>query len=552
MDIKSKESIELEHLLLALIVTIAIATIVNVFLKKIDIPTVIGYIFTGLIISQIFTFGAEDKEVLEHLAEFGIVFLMFTIGLEFSISQMKAMKREVFVYGTLQVILSSILFTVITHLFFDIPLKSAIVIGMALSLSSTAIVIKILNEKGEIHSTYGRATLGVLLFQDLAVIPMLLMISIFTVKNASVSELLTQTIISAVIVFVIIFFVGKFFIERFFDWVINSDSEEIFLAAVFLIVIAASVLAEHFGFSYTLGSFLAGMTIAETKYRFKVEADLVPFRDILLGIFFVTIGMQIDLQIVVEYGVIILGLMTAIMLIKALVLFVALRFLMQSRTAIKSAFALMQVGEFALAIFALASVNGLISTEINQIMIVTIVLSMILTPFILKNIKWLANMLFKEPTKLRERALVSTGYTNHIIVCGYGPVGKKLVKRFKENNMLYVILEHDVKLVDQAIAKGEENIFLANAAQKSVLEHFDIQNSMAIFTAVNNAHNLRLICENIDSFGENINSVVTVKNDSQEESISDLNITHVINRREMITDLLATKICSFKNNKLNT
>jgi CPA2 family monovalent cation:H+ antiporter-2 len=262
--------------------------------------------------------------------------------------------------------------------------------------------------------------------------------------------------------------------------------------------------------------------------------------------------MQIDLQIVVEYGFVILGLMTAIMLIKALVLFVALRFLMQSRTAIKSAFALMQVGEFALAIFALASVNGLISTEINQIMIVTIVLSMILTPFILKNIKWLANMLFKEPTKLRERALVSTGYTEHIIVCGYGPVGKKLVKRFKENNMLYVILEHDVKLVDQAIAKGEENIFLANAAQKSVLEHFDIQNSMAIFTAVNNAHNLRLICENIDSFGENINSVVTVKNDSQEESISDLNITHVINRREMITDLLATKICSFKNNKLNT
>jgi len=541
----------LEHLLLALIVTIAIATVVNVFLKKIDIPTVIGYIVTGLIISQIFKFGEQDKEILEHLAEFGIVFLMFTIGLEFSISQMKAMKKEVFIYGTLQVILSSILFTVIAHLFFAISLKSAIVIGMALSLSSTAIVIKILNEKGEIHSTYGRATLGVLLFQDLAVIPMLLMISIFTVKDASISELLTQTIVSAVIVFLIIFIVGKFFIERFFDWVVNSDSEEIFLAAVFLIVIAASVLAEHFGFSFTLGSFLAGMTIAETKYRFKVEADLVPFRDILLGIFFVTIGMQIDLEIVAEYGFIILGLMTAIMLIKALILFVALRFLMQSRTAIKSALALMQVGEFALAIFALANVNGLISTEINQIMIVTIVLSMILTPFILKNVKSIANLLFKEPTQLRERALVSTGYQDHIIVCGYGPVGKKLVKRFKENNMLYVILEHDVKLVDQAIAKGEESIFLANAAQKSVLEHFDIKKSMAIFTAVNNAHNLRLICENIDSFGENINSVVTVKNDSQQESIADLNITHVINRRETITDLLAQKICSFKKSQLD-
>ncbi len=536
----------MEQLLIGIIITIAIATVVNVFLKKLDIPTVIGYIFTGLIISQIYNFGEHDKETLEHLAEFGIVFLMFTIGLEFSISQMKSMKREVFVYGTLQVVLSTLLFTFITHYFFDVALKSSIVIGMALSLSSTAIVIKILNENGEIHSGYGRITLGVLLFQDLAVIPMLLMISIFTSENASVSELLTQTIISAAIVFVIIFIVGKFFIEHFFDFVINSDSEEIFLAAVFLIVIAASVLAEHFGFSYTLGAFLSGMTIAETKYRFKVESDLVPFRDILLGVFFITIGMQINLNIIVEYGGTILGFMVLIMLLKALILFVALRFFMQNRSAVKSAFALMQVGEFGLAIFALASANGLISTEINQIMIVTIVLSMILTPFILKNVSSLADFLFVVPTELRERALKSVGFENHIIVCGYGSVGKQLVKKLKKNNTLYVILEHDVKLVDEAIAKGEKSIFLANAARKNILEHFGVKQAMAVVTAVNNAHQLRLICENIDSFGNEINSVVTVKNRSQEESIADLNITHVINRRETITELLANQLCAFK------
>ena len=536
----------MEHLLIGLIVTIAIATVVNVFLKKMDIPTVIGYIFTGLIISQIYHFGEVDKETLEHLAEFGIVFLMFTIGLEFSITQMKSMKKEVFVYGALQVILSSLLFTFLTNYFFSIDLKSSIVIGMALSLSSTAIVIKLLNEKGEIHSGYGRITLGILLFQDLAVIPMLLMISIFTSENASISQILTHTIISAVIVFLIIFIVGKFFIEHFFDWVINSDSEEIFLAAVFLIVIAASVLAEYFGFSYTLGSFLAGMTIAETKYRFKVESDLVPFRDILLGMFFVTIGMQINLNIVVEYGAVIVGLMLTIMLLKALILFVALRFFMQSRSAIKSAFALMQVGEFALAIFALASANGLVSTEVNQIMIVTIVLSMILTPFILKNISFLADLLFVEPTELRERALKSVGFHNHIIVCGYGSVGKQLVKKLKVNKTLYVILEHDVKLVDEAIVQGEESIFLANASRKNILEHFGVKDAMAVVTAVNNAHQLRLICENIDSFGSEINSVVTVKNKSQEESISDLNITHVINRRETITELLSNQLCAFK------
>ena len=535
----------MEHLLVALIVTISIATIINVFLKKIDIPTVIGYIFTGLVITQIFDLGVDSKENLSHLAEFGIVFLMFTIGLEFSISHMKAMKKEVFVYGMLQVLLTGLLFTFLTYTFFEINLKSSIVIGMALSLSSTAIVLKMLNERGEIHSSYGRVTLGILLFQDLAVIPMLLMISIFTSEGADISELLLNTLVSAIIVFVILFVVGKFFIERFYDWVTNSDSEEIFLAAVLLTVVAASVLAEYFGFSYSLGAFIAGMTIAETKYRYRIESDLVPFRDILLGIFFVTIGMQIDLHIVVDYGWTILALLVGIMLAKALVIFFSMRFFMQGRSAIKSAFALMQVGEFALAIFALASANELISMQVNQIMIVTIVLSMVLTPFILKNIKLFANMLFVEPTQLRERALVSTGYRDHIIVCGYGPVGKKLIKRFKESNVLYVILEHDVKLVDEAIEKGEKNIFLANAARKSVLEHFEINNSLAIFAAVNNAHQLRLICENINSFGEDVNSVVTVKNSSQEESIADLTITHVINRRETITDILADKLCSF-------
>ncbi|MBU1668177.1 cation:proton antiporter [bacterium] len=536
----------MEHLLIGLIVTIAIATVVNVFLKKFDIPTVIGYILTGLIITQIFDFGNHSKETLAHLAEFGIVFLMFTIGLEFSISHMRAMKKEVFVYGTLQVLLSGILFTFLAHTLFDINLKSAIVVGMALSLSSTAIVLKVLNENGDIHTGYGRVTLGILLFQDLAVIPMLLMISIFTSENASISELLMHTVISAIIVFVILFAVGKYFIERFFNWVTSSESEEIFLASVILTVIAASVLAEFFGFSFSLGAFIAGMTIAETKYRYRIEADLVPFRDILLGIFFVTIGMQIDIAIISDYGLVILGLLVAIMLMKALILFGALRFFMQSRSALKSALALMQVGEFALAIFALARTNDLITEQTNQIMIVTIVLSMILTPFILKNIKTLADLLFVEPTQLRERALVSTGYKDHLIVCGYGAVGRQLVERLKKKNILYIILEHDVKLVDQAIADGEESIFLANAAQKSILEHFNIKESMAVVTTVNNPHQLRLICENIHSFGKKINSVVTVKNQSQEDSIKDLDITHVINRRETITELLATQICAFK------
>jgi len=536
----------MEQILLILIATIAISTIINVLLKRFDIPTVIGYIFTGLITMQMFDFGLHSKETLSHLAEFGIVFLMFTIGLEFSIGHMKSMKKEVFVYGALQVILSGFIFTFLASYGFNLDIKSAIVVGFALALSSTAIVLKVLNEKNQIHTGYGRIAVGILIFQDLAVIPILLMISIFTSENSSVSELLINTLVSAIIVFIILFAVGKFFIERFFNWVISSNSEEIFLGAVFLIVIASSVLAEVFGFSYSLGAFIAGMTIAETKYRYRIEADLVPFRDILLGVFFVTIGMQIEPHIAIDYAPTILALLVAIMLLKALIIFLSLRFFVQDRTAIKSSLALMQVGEFALAIFALAFSNQLISSDVNQIMIMTVVLSMVLTPFILNNIKILANIMFKEPTKLRERAIKSTGYENHIIICGYGAIGKKLSKKFKDRNLLYVILEHDIKLVDGAIRNGEESIFLANAGQKGVLDHFCIRKSLAVIVAISNEHQMRLICENINSFDADINTIIKVKNSSEANVIKDLKIKNIINSRDIISDILVDKVLEYK------
>jgi len=320
-----------------IIITIAIATVLNIFLKKFDIPTVIGYIVAGFAISTIFHFSETSREMLSHIAEFGIVFLMFTIGLEFSIHHLKSMKKQVFLYGGLEVLLSGFLFTALSHLLFDIEMKSAIIIGFALSLSSTAIVLKVLNEKNLIHSGYGKVSLGILLFQDLAVIPILLMISIFTSHTSSMSTLLLQTLGSAIVVFLTIFLVGKYFIERFFDWVTSTDSEEIFLISVLLSVISASVLAESFGFSYSLGAFLIGMTIAETKYRYRIEADLVPFRDILLGVFFVTIGMQIDWHSFLTHGFLILGLLLGILVLKGTIIFSALQFFIQKRSALKTA-----------------------------------------------------------------------------------------------------------------------------------------------------------------------------------------------------------------------
>ncbi len=319
----------------------------------------------------------------------------------------------------------------------------------------------------------------------------------------------------------------------------STGSEEIFLVAVLFIVMGASFLAHVFGFTYSLGAFIAGMTIAETKFRYRIEADLIPFRDILLGFFFVTIGMLIDWHSFINYVDIILGLLVGVMLLKGLLIFGILRFFVQKRTALKTALALFQVGEFSLAIFSLARANDLISEELNQIMIITIVLSMILTPFVLKNIKKLADIFTKEPVALRDRALLGGTFHDHIIVCGYGPVGRKLVKKFKKRKLLYVILEHDVKVVDEVLSKGEEAIYLANAAQQMVLSHFNVNQCSAIIVTIENEIQRQLICENIVSFSPNINSIVRVNNKAEEKMISALGIKHIINSRDTIADMLA-------------
>ena len=377
----------MDHALFILIVTIAISTVLNVVLKRFEIPTVIGYVLAGFAISSMFNFAESSKEFLMHLAEFGIIFLMFTIGLEFSVNHLKSMKKEVFVYGGLQVGLTGLLFTVLAYYLFGLDAKNSIVTGFALALSSTAIVLKMLNENNEIHAGYGRLSLGILLFQDLAV-----MVSFFTSETNSIGTMLLETLGGAVIIFIALIISGKYLVERFFDWIMATDSEEIFLVAVLLGVISASAFAQAVGFTYSLGAFLAGMLLAETKYRYRIEADLVPFRDILLGVFFVTIGMLIDWHSIVNYIHYILGLLVVIMLAKALIIFTILHFFVQRRTALKTSMALFQIGEFSLAVFALARANGLISSELNQILIITVILSMIITPFVLRNIKKIADI----------------------------------------------------------------------------------------------------------------------------------------------------------------
>jgi CPA2 family monovalent cation:H+ antiporter-2 len=254
--------------------------------------------------------------------------------------------------------------------------------------------------------------------------------------------------------------------------------------------------------------------------------------------------MQIDWHIIVEYWSVILLIILAVIVIKAVIIYLVISSMSQKRTAIKSALALFEVGEFALVMFTLGASNNLIEIHVSQILIISVIATMIIAPFIIKNMKAITDFFMPEPTNLRERAFRSDGFCNHIIICGYGPIGQKLASNLEEQNVNYIILEHDMAMVDKAIATGVDNIFFANAARKSVLEHFNAINSLAIIISITNEKQRMLICENIMSLDNDINTIVTVNNAEEEKIMRDMGIKNIVNDRELISDILTKKALS--------
>ncbi len=523
-----------------IVVTLFISLILNLLLKRFHISPIVGYIFTGMFIAFFLGFAKINQDYLAHIAEFGIVFLMFTIGLEFSVNHLKQMKKEVFVFGSLQVVLTTLFFTYLTNFIFNLDMKTSIVIGSALALSSTAIVLKVLNDNGDIHRPYGRNSVGILIFQDLAVIPILLMITILSDSTVSLQDMLLNTLYSAIIVGLVLFILGKYLTEKFLAFVVDSHVEELFIAAILLIVLSSALLAHTFGFSYSLGAFLAGMLIAETKYKYQIEADLVPFRDILLGIFFISVGLQVNFSALWENFFTIIALAVAILSLKVVIIFVILRIFTFTKRAIKTALALAQVGEFSFAVFALASANNLITEELNQIMIPVVIVSLLFTSLALRYVREFVNLFYKEKTELFDEPIVSAEIQNHIIVCGYSLLGQKIVKNLRNSSLPYVAIEHDRQHVKTGHERGDI-VFFGNAASKIMLNSLYIKNATAVIIAIDNNEKVRLICQAVRNINKNIQIILKISHKEQIEDFSDLNIDSFINENELVASHLVAK-----------
>ena len=541
----------MESVLYYVTIALGMSIVVNLILKRFGMSPIIGYILTGVTVAYGFDLRhMTDSHTLEMIAEFGVVFLMFTIGLEVSLQRLSTMKQDVFFNGFLQVIFSALLFFAIAYGVLGITLNAALIVSMALSLSSTAVVLTYLKSTKEIARPYGQKSTGILIFQDIAVIPILLLIGFLSSDGENIGEVLLQTAISALVIIGLLFIIGK----RVMTWLLHfsssSEVDELFMGSVLVIVVASSLLASYMGFTYSLGAFVAGMIIAETRYHHKVESDIAPFKDLLLGTFFVTVGMKIDLALFVTHLAQILGILIVVLLIKAVIIFGVVRIYSQSKIAFKTAVALSQVGEFSFAIFALAGNHKLIPDELSQILVLVVVLSIIITPFILANLSKISGYFFKD-VSVTETFAMLPGRKNHVIVCGYGVVGKFVAKALRAEGVDYVVADNSYKHVEEALRDGQE-VYFGDMSKTAILDKLCAKDAVSVIVTLDNLDKKRLICETIIRYAPNLRLVVKVISLEEKRALRGMPISITIDgKREVAARLVSEALyCDMDNHRV--
>ncbi len=415
------------------LILLAVAVLVAAVARTLRLPTMLGYLVTGIAIGPFALGWIPDSEEERYLAEFGVVFLMFSIGLEFSLPRLMSMRMTVFGFGGAQVVFT-IAFAALIAWLLDLSLLAAVALGGIISMSSTAIVSKLLAERLEIQTPHGRQIFGALLFQDLAVVPLLILIPAFAKDADDMALELGLAMLKAVAVLGFLLFVGQRIMRPWFQWVASHKSPELFTLNLLLFTLGLAFLTESAGLSLALGAFLAGMLISETEYRYQVEDDIKPFRDVLLGLFFVTIGMRLDLmQVMLNWGDVLL-LVAAIVVGKAaLVAGLAMAFGSSRPTAVRTALGLAQAGEFGFVLLAQAADLKLLGAEITQPVLAAMVLSMLVAPLLINRMDTLTRLIAGSEwagraKEVHDIAVQTFGKARHVIVCGYGRSGQNLAR----------------------------------------------------------------------------------------------------------------------------
>tara|TARA_R110001583_G_scaffold39399_4_gene126234 strand:+ start:20413 stop:22017 length:1605 start_codon:yes stop_codon:yes gene_type:complete len=526
----------MDSILVIIAISLALASVINIVLAKFSISHIIGYIITGTVVSNIFDFnGSENLHSLELIGEFGIVFLMFTIGLEMSFSKLDKMKELIFFNGFIQIAFSSLVIFIMAFYVFHIESISSLVIALSFSLSSTAIVLPYLKKSKDIVTPYGKKSVAILVFQDLAVIPILLLMGFLSNNELSLADILLKTFLYASIIILFMFTIGKKIIAWLLHFSSNARMEELFLSSVFTIVLGASLIAHEMGFTYSLGAFIAGMIIAETKFHIKVESDIASYKDLLLGAFFFAIGTKIDVFYFISNLHWVLGVLILVMLIKAIIIYFLMRIKSNKSESIKSAVALCQVGEFSFAIFAMALNQHIISEDLGSFLILITVLSMILTPFMVSNIYKLASFFVVEFFEADK--ITAVNVTNHTIVCGFAILGRIVAKELTDKGVNFLIISDNLQHVLLARKRGYDAYF-GHLDKAPVLESLRVEQTSSIIVTVNSLKNKQIICEAVLGYYPNANLIVKVNTLEEKSALADIKINSFVHAQQETAVLL--------------
>lgn len=530
----------METLLLAIFATLFIATVLNILFKRYNISHILGYIFTGTIISYLFDFNTLKIDSLELVGEFGIVFLMFTIGLELSFEKIKKMKEILLINGALQLLLSVVLFFPLAYYAFGLDMTSSIIIALAFSLSSTAIVLPYLKESKDIYTPYGKKSVGILIFQDLSVIPILLLITFLSYGATGIEvpiiEVIVKTILALVFIVLFILYVGDKIVDAMLKFAASTQLEEIFLGAIFAIVLGMSVLTHEIGFTYSMGAFIAGVLIADTKYTMKVESDILSYKDLLLSIFFFSVGTKIDMVYLLSNLHMVLFVFALVTLIKVGVIYFIIKRKSDTNTSMKTALALAQIGGFSFVVFELASSNHLISHEMANFLYLITFVSMIVTPFVLNNIYKLSSLFEKE--FYESDVITPIDKKNHIIIVGFGTLGRAVAHELREKDKDFIIISDNLHHV--LLARRVNYLaYFGHLNKLPVMESLKVEESASIIITTQSEHNKELIGKAVTAYYGAANIIVKVDTDEERQHFEELsNISCVDSNKELSSRLV--------------
>ena len=523
----------MDHTALDGILALLFLSVVAVaMMRRVHLPPIIGYLLVGAAFGPHALGLIPGWHEIEFLAELGVVFLLFMIGLEVSIGHLLAMHRVLLGLGGLQVLLST-LATIALATGLGLSWESALAIGGALSLSSTAIVVKQLQEQLEMHSRHGRKALGILLFQDLAVVPFLVVIPILAGGGESMGPALLLALGKAVLAFALMFAIGHWMLRPVLGWVAASYSIELFTLTILLLSLAAAWLTQQMGLSLALGAFLAGVMLAETEYRHQIETEVRPFRDVLLGLFFVTVGTQLNIGSLGESWHWVLLLTLGIILGKGgLIILLTRLFQADWGVAIRTGTVLAQGGEFGFALLALALSDRLVDSQQIQPLLASLVLSMAVAPLLIRFNGRLAKYLSPDYNKDRQKQEMAVadqppGQAGHVIVAGFGRIGQNLARFLREEDMPYLALDVDTALIGEAFEAGEP-VHYGDSSHPEILEKSGIHQATALVVTFHDHHLASRIVQVARRLVPELPIVVRTRNDHHMEEFEQIGASTVV------------------------